>query len=651
MEATACSKLSTVYNNYGDVAESARLAEEGLALAPTDAYATRIRLRGNLAVTVKFFESLDTAIRECKRVAIESTERGYEQFAAIAHHNIGAMLRDAGRLDESIANLTRSARYWDASPTNPFADSSERVLTLLAMGRDAEAAPVANSAVQRTQPWKRANSEARFGVAAVQAYQGRFDEAIDLLRELADEGDLLGSSYERVLALLVECLYLTGASVDDLRLVGQKLAASNPDPRLEPLAAVAKALIAHRAGACEGACDQAYRVLAAWRSIGANYIADTGELPLAILAIDHDVQNGLREIDRVMTAATIRPAARWWLRRIAPVASQSFGVVGGPRLMTRLLEMDSDFWMAHAASSLSLLSEVPRRELLTTIAAQAGPDTSEHLRGVDGADVQEVRRALVRQHAPRIYLSSFGSLAIRHGGWSGPSSVIGRRRIRLLLGLLIAHFEGGLTRDQTIDILWPEADPAAAVNSLNQSVFQLRRLIDPGYREGDSAQYVISNVDAVQLHTDLVVTDLAEIRRLRTELAEPNDAASRATLIHQIVDLVRGEFLADLKYEDWVGRAQMSVHSEVRSILLPIARGEMLEGADEWAFRAGCSLAALDPYDEDAHVAMIRHLSASGRRSQARTLATGFADRLRADLDEEPSDELALAARIVGASV
>jgi DNA-binding SARP family transcriptional activator len=220
-----------------------------------------------------------------------------------------------------------------------------------------------------------------------------------------------------------------------------------------------------------------------------------------------------------------------------------------------------------------------------------------------------------------------------------------------LLGLLVANFDGGLTRDQAIDILWPDADPASAVNSLNQTVFQLRRLIEPNYREGESPQYVISNVDAVQLNMDLVSTDLASIGQLRTELAGPTDSASRVALVHQMVDLVRGEFLSDLKYEDWVGHAQLSVHSEIRSALLPVARGELLDEGDEWAFKAGCALVALDPYDEDAHVAMIRHLSTSGRRSQARALASGFADRLRADLDEEPSDKLVLAARMAGATV
>jgi DNA-binding SARP family transcriptional activator len=317
--------------------------------------------------------------------------------------------------------------------------------------------------------------------------------------------------------------------------------------------------------------------------------------------------------------------------------------------MLGFLEDDPEFWTFPACESLSLLAGPARLQVLESIDRHATASTSDHLRGVNGADVQELRRSLIHRFAPKIYIRSFGSLSVHRGSWDGASTAIGRRRVRLLLGLLVVNLESGLTRDQVVDVLWPDADPGSAVNSLNQTVFQLRRLIEPNYREGESPQYVISNLDSVQLNPDLVVTDLAALRQLRTDIAMPSDSASRIALTHQLVDFVRGEYLADLKYEDWVSQAQLAVHSEVRSALLPIARGEGLEAGDDWAFRAGCSLTTLDPYDEAAHVALIRHLSTSGRRSQARTLARGFVGRMREELEEQPSEEFLLAARLAGA--
>jgi ATP/maltotriose-dependent transcriptional regulator MalT/DNA-binding SARP family transcriptional activator len=651
LEAAACSKLSTVYNNLGDIEESARLATEGLALVPADAFATEIRLRGNLAVTVTWFESLEAAIRECKRLALESADRGFEHHAAITHHNLGMMLRDAGHLDESLANLNRAAHLWHGSPTNPFADNSELVLTLLALGRDGDAATAAEAGMTRTKPWPKANAEARWGMAAVRTYQGRFKDAIEILRGIAELGDAIGPTCERTLALLMECLYLSGGSAAEMNGVRERLAKLKLDPRLAPATMVALALAAHRAGNCGDECLRAQALLDRWRDLGAHRTADTGEIPLAVLALEHNVENGLRKLHRAIERDTVIEGARhWWLRRTAPYLPRAFEMFG-PELLLRLMPLDADFWVPHAASDLSLLSPADRRLVLEAIQKNSGPDTEALLRGVDGSDAQELRRQLVQRFAPRIFVRSFGSLTLHRGTWSGPASVIGRRRIRLLLGLLVANMDGGLTRDQAIDLLWPDSDPASAINSLNQTVFQLRRLIEPTYREGESPQYVVSNVDAVQLNPDLVTTDLVTIREMRASIDSRGAFDARVAAVHQIVDLVRGEYLADLKYEDWVGQAQLSVHSEIRSMLLPVARGEVLPESDEWTLKAACSLVALDPYDEEAHVAMIRHLSNNGRRNQARSLATGFAERLRSELDEEPSDQLLLAARMAGATV
>src|SRR5581483_8411913 len=98
-----------------------------------------------------------------------------------------------------------------------------------------------------------------------------------------------------------------------------------------------------------------------------------------------------------------------------------------------------EFWVPHAASSLSLLPPNDRRRVLEAIQENSGPDTEALLRGIDGSDAQEVRRSLVHRYAAQILVRSFGSLTLHRGSWSGPASVIGRRRIRLLLGLLVAN--------------------------------------------------------------------------------------------------------------------------------------------------------------------------------------------------------------------
>jgi DNA-binding SARP family transcriptional activator len=262
--------------------------------------------------------------------------------------------------------------------------------------------------------------------------------------------------------------------------------------------------------------------------------------------------------------------------------------------------------------------------------------------------VRELRRRLADRFAPPVFVRSFGPLTLHVGDWDAPGSVVTRRRVRLLLGLLVAARDATLARDQILDTLWPDADPAAALNSLNQSVFQLRRIFDAGYREGHSPQYVISTPDSVKLNPDLVWTDLRALRSLSRDLTQAKNTDARTALGRQLLDLVRGEFLADLRYEDWVVAKQMSVHADVRTVLLPLAEGRMPELGEDGAAAAGRVLMQLDPYDEAAHVAMVRSIARSGKRQQARVLLTEFATRMHVELDEQPSDRIRQVAGVVG---
>jgi DNA-binding SARP family transcriptional activator len=206
-----------------------------------------------------------------------------------------------------------------------------------------------------------------------------------------------------------------------------------------------------------------------------------------------------------------------------------------------------------------------------------------------------------------------------------------------------------LTRDRALDLLWPEADGDAAVNNLNQTVFQLRRYLDPSYRQGESPEYVISTSEHLKLATDLIRSDVDEIRRLLGQAANAT-FVRRSESAAKALTLVRGEFLADLRYEPWASQLQLSVHNDLRSRLLPMARAGGSYDIDI-ATSAATALTALDPFDDEATIALAECLTRSGRRIAARDLLVRYADQVRSELDDEPSTRLIAATqRIRGAN-
>jgi DNA-binding SARP family transcriptional activator len=338
---------------------------------------------------------------------------------------------------------------------------------------------------------------------------------------------------------------------------------------------------------------------------------------------------------------------RWWLRAYAQHVSVLADHPGAIDLMVSFAETDPDGWRTSLVEALPLMNGADRERILEFLTHFATRDTVSALRGIDGFDIVEARRRMIHRHAPRLYIRSFGSMNVHRGGWRGPQVPIDRKRMRTLLGLLVAYSGSTLTRDMALDIMWPEADPGAAVNNLNQTVFQLRRAIDPTYRDGESPLYVISTVESVQLNPDLVRTDLEEFRRLSGGAREPETANERIRIASALVDLIRGEFLADLKYEDWASRMQTAVHAEVRELLMPMAAGPMSASPD-LSVRAACALIALDEFDEGAHVAMARQLAAAGKRRSARVAITRFAQRLEEEFAEPVPTEVAQVVRWLG---
>jgi DNA-binding SARP family transcriptional activator len=65
-----------------------------------------------------------------------------------------------------------------------------------------------------------------------------------------------------------------------------------------------------------------------------------------------------------------------------------------------------------------------------------------------------------------------------------------------------------------------------------------------------------------------------------------------------------------------------------------------IEISHEVGVRAACALLSLDEFDESAHFALVRQLASSGKRRAAMVEAERYIERLRTDLDEEPSDDL-----------
>ncbi len=647
LESLACLKLSSVYSNYGDSELSAGIAESGAALVPADAVGTRLRLEGNLAITKLWSaQPYDLVVRECQRIAVEAAARGFDHFAAIALHNAGGIQLRMGRAQEAVTNLEKAAKFWSGTPTNPFADNSELVGALLVAGRADQARKIAVEAVERTRPWPRPHSDALYGHAAVLLHEGLFDSAVAALNEAAATPAVLGAAHGPTHARLVEALYLAEAEPSVILDCCQSLNAGPVDSRYSSEIAPAVGIGVHLAGGCGKRCQDGLAGLHQSAAQGGQFLAITGAVKLGVLGLDH---GGKRDVIAAWQAVALAdqhgylPILKWWVRRYVSTSRAAVSLPNGADLIARLVEADPEGWRIPAAQLLPLLSGAARSTVLSCVARYANRETVDALSDVPGQDVLEIRQALRTSQAARLFLRTMGGISLRRGSWDGPAVHIAKRRVRALLAVLAAHSHTILTRDQALDLLWPDADADSAINSLNQTVFQLRRHLDPGYRGGESPEYIMSSAESVGLSSDLIRTDVDEIKRLALRLTTAS-WVERQGVARRLTHLVRGEFLADLRYESWASRLQGQVHQYVRSCLLPIANGAGSSYDNDVALEAASALVSIDPFDEAATLALAECLSAGGRRVAARDLLLDFARLIRDELDEPPSEAVERAA-------
>src|ERR1700704_4367228 len=77
-----------------------------------------------------------------------------------------------------------------------------------------------------------------------------------------------------------------------------------------------------------------------------------------------------------------------------------------------------------------------------------------------------------------------------------------RKTARQLFKILLSRPTRRMTRDEVIELLWPESDPEAASSNLRSTLFALRHALEPSTAPADVA-VVFSDRDGFWLRPDL----------------------------------------------------------------------------------------------------------------------------------------------------
>jgi LuxR family maltose regulon positive regulatory protein len=568
--------------------------------------------------------SVDEAGRELEQLAPKLRAQGATHYLGVALFNLTHVLIAKGEFKEAERLASDAISLLEASSAgNEFAAARIARATALAFlgaideAREQYAAVLARSASGQLL-------EHAIEIGQLEGLVGQSRVAWSLFESvdprLSASTDL-GEQYLYSRALL---------HVQDGNLVAARADISNfrhGEPRssmaFEARRSLLEGLVLTLEGADGSAAIQSGATLASEQ--GATFWVRYGTL-LAALAGDGDPSDAIRRASKNYPVV-ISALAEAVLPRLPDLDSDAANIVGREaefrpwrwRAVARRLLESGDQRGRNAAAAV--LESIGEHEDIARLR-----DSAKHLtkRGPRHGYV------LARRLAPRVFIEDLGRLRITVGSRTIEGGEM-RRRVLALLCLLVSRPGYAATRDEVIDSLWPENDPSSALNSLNQTVYFLRRVFEPEFRDDVSPGYVGQDGETVWLDDELVDSRsrrCQEIMRLMPGAPTPDQAVALAT------EYV-GRFALDFAYEEWAATYRDALHAAYLRVVEHAIRLDLDTGHFSRGTFIAERAAEVDPDAEEVQVALVRLYRHSGAHAAAAEQYAHYARSMR-ELGIEP---------------
>ncbi|MCA1706690.1 MAG: hypothetical protein LC808_26875 [Actinobacteria bacterium] len=203
---------------------------------------------------------------------------------------------------------------------------------------------------------------------------------------------------------------------------------------------------------------------------------------------------------------------------------------------------------------------------------------------------------------PAVFIRTLGVFDVIRDDTPIPSFAWQSKKARHLLKILIARRKA-TSREQLIELLWPEVDQAKAGNRLSVLLWTLRNVLQPRTGEGP----LVSNAGMVWLDRIHVNVDVEEFlsdanAALAAHRCGRPDATAR---LMAAIAAYTGDFLEDDAHQDWATPLADEVRATHLALLRALAARLWQIGDIDEAIRYLLRLLGQDPFDEQARLDLV----------------------------------------------
>ncbi len=210
--------------------------------------------------------------------------------------------------------------------------------------------------------------------------------------------------------------------------------------------------------------------------------------------------------------------------------------------------------------------------------------------------------------------------------------LLGGRKQRSVLALLVLEAPRPVPTDRLIDVLWGERPPRTAATSLQNFVSQLRKTL--------GSDTLVTKAPGYALAIRPEQVDLNRFRDLASQGRATEDAAERASRLRTALEIWRGPALADLEFEAFAPAAVAPLEEERIAALEERIEADLETGRHGDVVGELEALVEQHPVRERLRAQLMLALYRSGRQAEALDVYQSARRVLVEQLGIEPSREL-----------
>src|ERR1035437_6359410 len=253
------------------------------------------------------------------------------------------------------------------------------------------------------------------------------------------------------------------------------------------------------------------------------------------------------------------------------------------------------------------------------------------LAGRKSLRIPDAGSALARRLAEPVFVEDLGRVTIRIGDRAIAGTDV-RKKVLSLLTFLLTRPQFSASREQVIEALWPDMEPEAGANSLNQTSYFLRQVFEPKVDGDSSAGYLNSRADLIWLDPRLVQSRSSECIKLVSAIRRDPSPE----LITRLAESYTGRFAVDFIYDDWASTFRDALHASFLDRIERAVIADTRAGSFDRALSVAQMALQADPDAEQIELCLLRLYRRMGATAAASEQYAHYASVMREQLGVEP---------------